>query len=235
MYFSINFKLQCEMPNICLEAFATIWIRTKKSIMREPEEQQVFTAQDNLEQCKKSMQLREAELQDNIKKLAKEAIQKKQIGDIAAARAKVNERNRAIKRLDKLRSSLNIIDTQLDAIKTSELDKEIMISLRASSLALKKAGIGVNAAEVENVMTELDDQMRDMQDVTSVLANPVNNMYDDDYDLDQELALLLENDNNTIVTSLKPKTQVNSIHSISEIIVEVEPTETTPLKVMSQC
>jgi hypothetical protein len=194
--------------------------------MREPEEQQVFTAQDNLEQCKKSMQLREAELQDNIKKLAKEAIQKKQMGDITAARAKVNERNRAMKRLDKLRSSLNIIDTQLDAIKTSELDKEIMISLRASSMALKKAGIGVNAAEVENVMTELDDQMREMQDVTSVLANPVNNMYDDDYELDQELASLLEQET---TTSFKSSSQVNTIHSISEIQIQ-EPLESTVLK-----
>jgi hypothetical protein len=214
------------MPNICLEAFATLWIQTKRSIMREPEEQQVFTAQDNLEQCKKSMQLREAELQDNIKKLAKEAIQKKQMGDITAARAKVNERNRAMKRLDKLRSSLNIIDTQLDAIKTSELDKEIMISLRASSMALKKAGIGVNAAEVENVMTELDDQMREMQDVTSVLANPVNNMYDDDYELDQELASLLEQET---TTSFKSSSQVNTIHSISEIQIQ-EPLESTVLK-----
>lgn len=148
---------------MCFEAIASVWLQTKKRLMPEPAEQQVYTAQDNLEQCRKSMELREKELQDSIAKLAKEAIQKKKIGDITAARLKAAERCRAVKRLDKLRSSMNIIDTQLDAIKSSELDKEIMISLKASSIALKKAGIGVNANEVENVMNELDDHMQQMQ------------------------------------------------------------------------
>lgn len=58
---------------------------------------------------------------------------------------------------------MNIIDTQLDTIKSTELDKEIMMSLKASSVALKKAGIGVKATEVENVMVELDDHMKEMQ------------------------------------------------------------------------
>jgi len=205
------------MPNICLEAFATIWIHTKKTIMREPPEQQVFTAQDNLEQCKKSMQLRESELQETIAKLAKEAIQKKKLGDMSAARIKVNERNRSVKRLEKLRSSMNIIDTQLDAIKTSELDKEIMISLRASSLALKKAGIGVNASEVENVMTELDDHMREMQDVTTVLANPINGMFEEDADLDQELEALIQLDEPPIREPSK------HMHTIHEEIEELQP------------
>lgn len=148
---------------MCFEAIASVWLQTKKRLMPEPAEQQVYTAQDNLEQCRKSMELREKELQDSIAKLAKEAIQKKRLGDITAARLKAAERCRAVKRLDKLRSSMNIIDTQLDAIKSSELDKEIMISLKASSIALKKAGIGVNANEVENVMNELDDHMQQMQ------------------------------------------------------------------------
>lgn len=151
------------MTSMCFEAIASVWLQTKKKLMPEPAEQQVYTAQDNLEQCRKSMELREKELQESISKLAKEAIQKKRLGDITAARLKAAERVRAVKRLDKLRASMNIIDTQIDAIKSSELDKEIMISLKASSTALKKAGIGVNANEVENVMNELDDHMQQMQ------------------------------------------------------------------------
>ena len=149
--------------NVCFEAFAAVWLHTKKKLIPEPPEQQVFTAQDNLEQCRKSMELREKEMQEAIVKLGKEAVAKKRAGDIMAARLKTAERARAVKRLEKLRSSMNIIDTQLDAIKSSELDKEIMMSLKASSIALKKAGIGVNANEVENVMMEMDDHMREMQ------------------------------------------------------------------------
>lgn len=87
---------------------------------------------------------------------------------------------------------MNIIDTQLDAIKSSELDKEIMISLKASSMALKKAGIGVNATEVENVMSELDDHLREMQDITSVLSTPINAEYDDD--IEKEFEELMNED-----------------------------------------
>lgn len=181
---------------MCLEALASVWISTKKRIMREPVEQQIFTAQDNLEQCKKSMDLREHEMVECISKLHKEAVLKKKQGDVSSARIKLLEKARIVKRLDKLRSSMNIIDTQLEAIKSSELDKEIMISLKASSIALKKAGIGVNANEVETVMTELDDHLKEMQDITSVLSTPVNGSYDDD--IDRELDALLEDDKQDI-------------------------------------
>lgn len=184
------------MPSICFEAIAALWINTKKQIMREPMEQQVFTAQDNLEQCKRTMELREKELQENILKLAKEAVAKNKVGDKPAARLKLKERERFMKRLEKLRNSMNIIDLQLDAIRSSELDKEIMLSLKASTVAMKKAGISVNATEVENVMSELDDHVREMQDVTSILATPisggmVNSMTEDEEELDQELERLM--------------------------------------------
>lgn len=181
-----------SMTNVCLEAFATMWLSTKKKIMREPIEEQVFTAQDNLEQCKKSMELRELELIESIKKLTVEAVAKKKIGDLGNTKVKLAERARVQKRLCKLRASMNIIDTQLDAIKSSELDKEIMISLKASSMALKKAGIGVNATEVENVMSELDDHLREMQDITSVLSTPINAEYDDD--IEKEFEELMNED-----------------------------------------
>lgn len=83
-----------SMTNVCLEAFATMWLSTKKKIMREPIEEQVFTAQDNLEQCKKSMELRELELIESIKKLTVEAVAKKKIGDLGNTKVKLAERAR---------------------------------------------------------------------------------------------------------------------------------------------
>ena len=100
------------------------------------------------------------------------------------------ERRRALGRLDKLRGGLNLVDSQLDAIKTSELDKEIMVTLKASTTAMKKAGIGVAIKEAESMMGELDEHMREVQDVTLVLANPLGG--EDPEDLDAELAWLEE-------------------------------------------
>ena len=86
------------------------------------------------------------------------------------------------------------MDTQLDAIKTSELDKEIMMTLKASTAAMKKAGITLGVQEVESVMTELDEQMREVQDVTTALANPLQPLSAEDAELDAELDQLLELD-----------------------------------------
>jgi len=206
-------------------------------------EQQVFTAQDNLEQCKRTMELREKELQENILKLAKEAVAKNKAGDKPAARLKLKERERFMKRLEKLRNSMNIIDVQLDAIRSSELDKEIMLSLKASTVAMKKAGISVNATEVENVMSELDDHVREMQDVTSILATPisggmVNSMTEDEEELDQELERLMistgtnqqgenEKGEKTPLASVRPSSSLSRVkqpypqrNNIPEVISE---------------
>ena len=84
------------------------------------------------------------------------------------------------------------MDSQLDAIKTSELDKEIMLTLRASTTAMKKAGIGVAVSEAESMMGELDEHIKEVEGVTSVLANPLNYADDDADELDAELAWLEE-------------------------------------------
>jgi predicted small metal-binding protein len=237
------------MPSICFEALAALWINTKKQIMREPMEQQVFTAQDNLEQCKRTMEQREKELQETVIKLAKEAISKKKAGDVTAARLKLRERERCIKRLDKLHNSLNIIETQLDAIKSSELDKEIMLSLKASTVAMKKAGISVNANEVENVMSELDDHVREMQDVTTILSNPLMsggsgsmNSMDDEDELDSELERLMSQEdtdaaltarassrNKAPVRPIQQKPELPAMDTITEAKEEDSNSTTQPL------
>ena len=45
----------------------------------------------------------------------------------------------------------------------SELDKEIMLSLKASTAAMKKAGVTVAVRDVEKVMDDLDDQLANVQ------------------------------------------------------------------------
>jgi paraquat-inducible protein B len=100
------------------------------------------------------------------------------------------ERRRCGKRLERLRHGLELVDSQLDAIKTSELEKEIMLTLKASTSAMRKAGITLGVQEVENVMSELDEQMREVQDITEVLANPLNASGPEEADLDAELDML---------------------------------------------
>jgi hypothetical protein len=104
-----------------------------------------------------------------------------------------------------------------------------MNSLRVSSQAMKKAGIGVGVSEAEKVMNELDDQIREASEVTTVFATPIANplvcdpvgLGDDDIaDIDAELGLIADEDPfspvSTAATLLVPPMSASSIleHSI---------------------
>lgn len=188
-----------EYMNCLLEVMATVWMTARRQVMTEPVVEEVASAHEGLEQCRRNMEGRERELQTHIERLTAEALVKKREGDVSQARARLQERRRCTKRLERLRHGIDLVDSQIDAIKTSELDKEIMLTLKASSSAMRKAGINLGVQEVENVMSEIDEQMREVQDITDVLSNPLvtgggglATGAGDEADLDEELELLEE-------------------------------------------
>ena len=205
--------------NCLLEAIAGVWMDARRRMVKEPVEEEVMTAQEGLEQCRRNMEGRERELQQCIQRLAEEALVKKRSRDMTSARGKVLERRRCLKRLERLRHGLNMVDSQIDAIKTSELDKEIMLTLKASTSAMRKAGITLGVQEVESVMTELDEQIREVQDVTSALSNPLQPTSAEDLDLDAELDLLEavapDLDSETRIVDLTPPRPVATLEESS--------------------
>lgn len=218
--------------NCLLEAVATIWITARRQVVTEPVEEEVVTAHEGLEQCRRNMEGRERELQVLIMRLGEEALSRKREGDVATARAKILERRRCSKRLERLRHGIELVDLQIDAIKTSELDKEIMLTLKASTAAMRKAGINLGVQEVETVISELDDQMREVNEITDVLANPLGGGQtmggsmsggDDALDLDFELGLLeaVISDPDSTKASLPKPVSVSS--STPTVVVEHAP------------
>jgi hypothetical protein len=211
--------------NCLLEAVAGLWLGARRRVMTEPPEAEVVTAQEGLEQCRRNMEGRERELIVLCARLTDDALAKKRSGDLTAARSKILEKRRVLKRLDRLRHGLDLVDTQLDAIKTSELDKEIMLTLKASTHAMRKAGITLGVQEVENVMSELDEQMREVQDITDVLANPLSGPSGaEEIDLDAELDLLEAVGGDTVISAAsvpdpitQPETRPQTDQGMTEI------------------
>lgn len=169
-----------------LETIASVWML---SVRVPPMEMEETGIHDNLEGCRESLESREADLSEGCKRLGREALKRKQAGDTLGAKNKVMERRRTLKRLEKLRNSLALVDAQMDALRTTELDKELMQTLLASSAALKKAGVGKGVKEAGELMSELDEQLRESSELTSVLAGGVQDM-DADFDFDEEFELL---------------------------------------------
>jgi hypothetical protein len=168
-----------------LETVASIWMMTVRKPVHPPEEE--ACVQESLEGCRSNLEEREAELAEGCRRLGKEAVRRRQLGDLPGAKSKMQERRRALKRLEKLRGSLSLVDAQLDALRSTELDKELMQTLLASSAALKKAGVGKGVKEAEAVMSELDEQLRESGELTSVLAGGL--VEEPDFDLDEEFEL----------------------------------------------
>ena len=89
---------------------------------------------------------------------------------------------------------LVLVEKQLDALQSRELDKELLASLRLSSRAMKKAGLAGETEDAEKVMGELDDQIAQSAELTQVLSTPLETGLPTAdtlaFDLDTELGLL---------------------------------------------
>jgi hypothetical protein len=176
--------------NCLLETIAGMWLMSRRAIGVRPVAcEDDDSVQESLIGCRLSLESREAELVEACKRLGKEALRRQKQGDAAGAKLKLLERRRVSKRLDKLRNSLVLVDAQMDALQSTELDRELLQTLVASSAALKKAGVGTGVREAEAVMSSLDEQMRESGELTSVLTGPLAE--DADLDVEEELKLLM--------------------------------------------
>ena len=178
--------------NCLYEIVAGAYVRARLGMLPAVEDD-LGDAEENLESCRGGLVSRERELGLQADKLAKAASGKKKQGDVSGARFALMERKRVLGRLDKVRNGIVLLDKQLDALKSSELDKELMNSLKLSSQAMRKAGIGQGLEEAETVMNELDDQIREASELTTVLATPLVNSTGEEEDLldvDAELGLI---------------------------------------------
>lgn len=182
--------------NCLYETVAGMYLSLRYKII-QPVHDDVGDAEENLESCRASLAAKERELGLQCASLARAALVKRKSGDVSGARFSLQERRRNISRLEKVRASMSLVDKQLDALRNSELDKELMNSLRMSSQAMRKAGVGAGVEDAETVMNELDDQIREASELTTVLATPMMSGAGDDddtIDVDAELGLITEQD-----------------------------------------
>ena len=193
--------------NCLYETVAGAYIRVRSKFVPAIQDD-LSEAEESLEACRTNLSSKEREAAAQCAASTRAALARRKAGDIGGAKFHLQvqlirlvflvsvvtyvfsqERKRAVARLDKVRNGIALLDKQLDALRSSELDKELMSSLRASSQAMKRAGIGMDADEAEKVMNELEDQIHEASEVTNVLATPLNVAAGGDLE-DADLALL---------------------------------------------
>ena len=182
--------MNCLLEGIAGFYIAGVRLVAPKSLLPDDDDDDDGSAQSNLESCLASLHGRENELNDSVARLGREALLCKRGGDMQGARSRLQERRRVQKRVDRLRSSGHMIASQLDLLRNQELDRELMQSLKLSASTLKRSGASMQVKTAEDVMTEFEEQYNEVNELSTVLSQPIGLAECADFDLEQELAEL---------------------------------------------
>ena len=107
-------------------------------------------------------------------KLTNEVTERKNASDVHSAKKKLAERRVVSAQLERLRSSQHVIAMNLGAVKNAELNKSLVSTLRATGEAMKllTPNEDNDIQQVEDVMFNLEDQIKRSRDIDDVLSKP---------------------------------------------------------------
>lgn len=121
------------------------------------------------------------------------------------------------------------LEQQLDAIATTQLNQQVLTSMKQTSSALKSMGLNSTLDTVDEVMSDMQEASADIGEITQSLSTNFSLDQMDDDALQAELALLMGDEVDGIVEA--PIT-VNSIKSEVKLVapVQVPATKTEPVE-----
>ena len=180
--------------NCLYEGMAGLFMLLKERLLPISNGGELGDALLHLESCKATLYAKEREHNTQLETLAREALYRRKLGDVSTARRLLMDRRRVSEKAQRVQACLVLVEKQLDALQSRELDKELLASLRLSSSAMKKAGLAGETEDAEKVMGELDDQIAQSAELTQVLSTPLETGLPTAdtlaFDLDTELGLL---------------------------------------------
>ena len=178
--------------NCLLESVAGVYIGLQQRLSIKGAEDPLQKAREELEICKWQLHERAEQLQSTATVLCQDALTKKRLGHVPQALQKFQEYKRCKEKLAKVTHGINLLNHQLDLLMTNDLDKQIMYSLKKSTSAMRAAGIETNAQEADHVMVDLEEQLRESENFTSILTSPLTTEVMDEDALEKELTALWE-------------------------------------------
>lgn len=230
---------QYQQPGCFMNMIASMWVylyhgmKRPADLERDGAEVGMSLIQEDLETCASRLEMKETELMERIDQLTMEA--KRRMGtsagtvmrssgskvakDPSGAKRILAERRRVQGQLDKLRSSMAVIDTHINTIKGTELDLTILETLKASGDALKKVGLKGGLKGVEDIVAEVETQVENANEITRVIAsgsvagvlNGIGGDVMTEEEMEEELNELLndgdDNDEMMIQAGMIPKMQ----------------------------
>lgn len=109
-----------------------------------------------------------------------------------AVLAQVKRSRHLRQQLAMLNSKRLALEQHLDTLDTSELNQQVIASMRHTSSALKAMGLDQAQTQADGLLMDMEESMQDMHNITKTLSTPVHDDLDIDYStLESELSLLL--------------------------------------------
>ena len=177
--------------NCLLESVATLYIGLHQKLFIRGPDDPLQKAREDLEVCKWQLEERSRQLTITSVGLCQEALAKRRLGEKQGAILKFQEYKRCQAQLTKVTNGIQLLNQQLDVLNSNDVDKQIMLSLKQSSQAMRAAGIQEVAGEADGLMVDLSDQLKEASTFTSIIAAPLESGEETE-DLEQELAALME-------------------------------------------
>lgn len=188
------------MPSCWQEAISALWIGVTGHY-RLTYEDKAIEAEDQLGRLLQQLDRREDNLRTSLARLSQEALALRG-RDRGRCRHKVQEHKRAQAQLDRLVAYKDMVLVHMDALRNSELNKTLICALQESSKTLKSMGVVNGVKQAEEVASDIETSLAQVQELTALLGTPVtSNINVTDEDLDRELGLLEEVDEDPIVST----------------------------------
>lgn len=115
-----------------------------------------------------------------------------------------------------LANKRSALEQHLDTLDTSELNQQVITSMRQTSTALKAMGLDQAQTQADGLLMDMEESMQDMHNITKLLSTPLQEDLEIDSGvLDNELSLLLmEDDDEVACVSVS---MVNSMNASSVV------------------
>lgn len=191
---------------------ASMWVRLWEALFATPEQLQHISsvvsrsqALRELEATEERLRVMESGLERQCEALLVDAKDRKMRGDITGARKKLLEKRNVAQQLERLRASQHVISMHLGTMQGAELNHTLMATLKGASKAIQAFAPDRNIREVEDVMFQLETDMKKASEINDALSQPIisldrigmdmsSSMHTDSKELERELQLLLEDD-----------------------------------------
>ena len=208
------------MTSCWKEAVSMLWIGLTGHY-RLTYEDRAMEAEDQLTRLLQQLDRREESIEASRTKVRSEALALRAT-DKARCRTKLVEHKRLGAQLDRLVSYKDMVLQHIDALRNTELNKSLINTLQESSRTLKAMGITDGIKQAEAVVSDISSSIADVQELTSVLGQPV---HVDEGDLEKELESMLEDEAPSTVSSmlgvLGDQAEVGAVREGGKLVREV--------------